>query len=409
MNKGLLTALTFAIILLSAVYVMLSFITHNIIVGSYKADAEASIEYYNNTVITLTFPEGSEQISLRDVATWSSEFNDAPFMLVLVKLPSQTITIEWNAEDVRNAVAAIYEEPIPSDLEFSQEGGWALTKERNSRAFDIEAVVDQILRADPITPITVDVTEYMKPSDYDYTELQEQYDSLRKYNDFVITYTDGTTLTGKDIFASFDDAFNPNFEEFDLSDLKSSLLASYDTSGGILDFTTTGGEIISVPYKTFGKKLNWDEEKKIIQNAMTTGESLINRTPSITGYDSFSSSYVEISIEDQHVWHYVDGKLCCDTDCVTGTKNRHDTPTGMYYVSERISGKYLTGDDYKTWVDQWMRLTNSGIGLHDAYWRNKFGGNVFVNNGSHGCINLPPAYAKNLFSELTNGYPVIIY
>lgn len=194
-----------------------------------------------------------------------------------------------------------------------------------------------------------------------------------------------------------------------MSWIKDSLLSSYDTSGTILDFTTTGGEELRVPYVTFGKRLDWDREEKVLHDAILTGESLINRTPALLGYDSFSNSYVEVSIEDQHVWHYVDSELCCETDCVTGTKNRHDTPTGVYYVSERIPGKYLTGEDYKTWVNQWMRLTNSGIGLHDAYWRNKFGGEIYMSNGSHGCINLPPTYAKNLFSELTNGYPVIIY
>ena len=99
-----------------------------------------------------------------------------------------------------------------------------------------------------------------------------------------------------------------------------------------------------------------------------------------------------------------------DTDCVTGDAHlSRDTPKGVYYISECIDGKYLIGDDYKTWVNKWMRLTNTGIGLHDAYWRSAFGGSIYKTNGSHGCINLPAKFASNLFKKAYRGMPVIIY
>lgn len=409
MYKEYVWHLLLCIFVLAVFYTVLSFIAHDRIVYAFEELDAQRRKYYADATVTLEFPQGDEHLPMEGLINYTCEFTDAPFILVLFKIPSQKITVEWNDEAVTKAVSAIYREPIPSELQFTHEGGWQLSKEQNYRSFDIDSVVSKILNADLMEKVTIDVTRYMETADYNYDELKGQYDFLRRYNDFIVTYTDGTTLTGKDIFASFEDPFNPDFTTYDLSWIKDSLLSSYDTSGTILDFTTTGGEELRVPYVTFGKRLDWDREEKVLHDAILTGESLINRTPALLGYDSFSNSYVEVSIEDQHVWHYVDSELCCEPDCVTGTKNRHDTPTGVYYVSERIPGKYLTGEDYKTWVNQWMRLTNSGIGLHDAYWRNKFGGEIYMSNGSHGCINLPPTYAKNLFSELTNGYPVIIY
>ena len=46
---------------------------------------------------------------------------------------------------------------------------------------------------------------------------------------------------------------------------------------------------------------------------------------------------------------------------------------------------------------RWMRLTNSGIGLHDATWRGRFGGAIYERDGSHGCINLPKTFAYELY------------
>ena len=99
-----------------------------------------------------------------------------------------------------------------------------------------------------------------------------------------------------------------------------------------------------------------------------------------------------------------------ETDIVTGDTTKHrDTPTGCYFISEHINGKYLIGENYKTWVNKWMRLTNQGIGLHDAKWQPRFGGNRYKGHGSHGCINLPPEFASDLFDTVSTGWLVVIY
>ena len=56
-----------------------------------------------------------------------------------------------------------------------------------------------------------------------------------------------------------------------------------------------------------------------------------------------------------------------------------------------------------------MRMTNSGIGLHDADWRSSFGGKIYTYNGSHGCINLPPDFAYELYDRIERKICVIIY
>lgn len=49
------------------------------------------------------------------------------------------------------------------------------------------------------------------------------------------------------------------------------------------------------------------------------------------------------------------------------------------------------------------------VGFHDADWRNEFGQEIYKTSGSHGCINMPPEKAEELYQILQVGTPVIAY
>ena len=68
----------------------------------------------------------------------------------------------------------------------------------------------------------------------------------------------------------------------------------------------------------------------------------------------------------------------------------------------------LKGEDYESKVTYWMPF-NGGIGFHDATWRGSFGGDIYVWGGSHGCVNMPYYNAEELFYEVEEGMPVIVY
>ncbi|MBR4020246.1 MAG: L,D-transpeptidase, partial [Firmicutes bacterium] len=48
-------------------------------------------------------------------------------------------------------------------------------------------------------------------------------------------------------------------------------------------------------------------------------------------------------------------------------------------------------------------------GLHDADWRSDFGGSIYYSGGSHGCVNMPPASAAQLYGYVSSGTPVIVF
>ena len=120
-------------------------------------------------------------------------------------------------------------------------------------------------------------------------------------------------------------------------------------------------------------------------------------------------TYVEVSLSDQHMWYIVDGDVYLESDCVTGNYGSADTPKGYFTVNAKISPCTLKGDDYTSYVTYWMPFIGGGWGLHDADWRSSFGGNIYKGNGSHGCVNLPPKVAKELYAVIEVGTPVIVY
>ena len=127
------------------------------------------------------------------------------------------------------------------------------------------------------------------------------------------------------------------------------------------------------------------------------------------GKDDIGDTYVELNLTAQHLFFYKEGKLILDTDFVSGNlAKNYGTPTGTYPVQYKDTDAILTGEDYATPVKYWMPF-NRHIGFHDASWRTEFGKEIYLTNGSHGCINMPPDAAKIMFQNIQRGVAVVVY
>lgn len=182
----------------------------------------------------------------------------------------------------------------------------------------------------------------------------------------------------------------------------------------VIEFNATDAGIVSVSIPKRNRIcVNSKKELEKLTSELKTGET-INRSP-IYSNDLSLQSYVEIDISRQKVWMYHNGECILETDCVTGTKGKYDTPTGLFYLTYKIEDDYLEGYkpngelDYRSFVNYWMPF-NGGIGLHDASWRyGKFGGTIYKTNGSHGCVNLPLEAAKIIYTYIDGSMPIIVY
>ena len=113
------------------------------------------------------------------------------------------------------------------------------------------------------------------------------------------------------------------------------------------------------------------------------------------------------------MWYYINGALFIESDVVTGDATLgRDTATGVFPLAFKESPATLRGGEgknkYTTKVQYWMPFYE-GQGLHDAWWKTVFGGNEYMGNGSHGCVNLPSSVAEAVYHNIEPGTAIIIY
>lgn len=118
-------------------------------------------------------------------------------------------------------------------------------------------------------------------------------------------------------------------------------------------------------------------------------------------------TFVEVDISEQNLYLYVDDELSLSADVVTGKKNTYDTRLGCHPIYSKETSRYLTGEDYKVYVDYWMPF-DKGQGLHDASWRKDFSDDAYV-SGSHGCVNMKYADAKRVYNNVKVGTLVLVH
>lgn len=188
----------------------------------------------------------------------------------------------------------------------------------------------------------------------------------------------------------------------------------YDTYGKHRKFTTALGETITVLNGGYGWKTDREKETQellalIKEGAVTKKEPVYLVKAAQKGTDDIGSSYVEIDLSNQHLYMHWKGEIVLETDFVSGDmSNGNTTPGGLYRLTYKTTNAVLRGRDYVTPVSYWMPF-NGNIGMHDATWRSEFGGDIFMTNGSHGCINLPLDKAQAIYGYVSTGFPIICY
>lgn len=192
------------------------------------------------------------------------------------------------------------------------------------------------------------------------------------------------------------------------------LADKYDTVGATRKFATTYGSVIEVTGGIYGNKIDREAETDYLKNAVRNRlveehEPEYSQKAFCQGTDDIGDTYIEVNMTDQHMFYYENGEIKIDTPVVTGNMNRHmDTPSGTNYVYFKQRNRTLHGDNYDTFVNYWMAV-NGHYGIHDATWRSKFGGQEYMANGSHGCINTPTEAVSKLYEMVEVGTPVIMY
>jgi len=121
----------------------------------------------------------------------------------------------------------------------------------------------------------------------------------------------------------------------------------------------------------------------------------------------YNGSYIDLNLTTQKVMIIRDGVKIFESDVVTGRPSM-PTPTGTFHIMNKLSPANLVGPTWNSWVQYWAQFTPSACGFHDAYWQSSFGlARWQAGYGSHGCVNLPLAKAKEFYGLVKVGDTVI--
>ena len=328
-------------------------------------------------------------------------------------------------EAVRN-LPCMKDQRTPVDATYSdytKENGYAFVPADYGTEVDAAKVKKAVSDAILVLDETVDLEQsdcYRKPAvGDDDKDLLDLIDTLNQYVGVTITYDfgddkevlDGTTIStwlseGTDEKVSID-------EEEVLAFVKT-LAKKYNTAYSPKELKTSYGTTVMVTGGFYGWRIDNSGEVEQILADLKAGKDVEREPVYLTtanshGEHDYGDSYVEINLTNQHLFLYKDGKLVVESDFVSGNLAKgHDTPTGAFGLTYKTMNAVLRGPDYETPVTYWMPF-NGDVGMHDATWRNKFGGSIYKTGGSHGCINLPASAAKKIYETIDKGYAVLVY
>lgn len=253
----------------------------------------------------------------------------------------------------------------------------------------------------------------------DDAALAEQFALLQPYSDMTVTYLfdDQTEVLNSDTIAewiSLDKGGKLTIDEDAAAEFIKGLAKKYNTAYMPKTLETSYGETVTIKGGFYGWQIDKAAELESLLEVIRDGKSVAREPVYLlraASHDEtdYGNTYVEINLTAQHLFYYKDGELLIESDFVSGNPARGNaTPPGAYAITYKERNATLKGQNYRTPVSYWMPF-NGNIGMHDSSWRSSFGGVIYQTNGSHGCINLPPAVAETIFENIEKGVPVLCY
>ena len=338
-----------------------------------------------------------------------------------------TPDITFDEEAFDEALAALScvqdgEEPEDARVELTADG-YELYPEQQGSKIKEDILKEQVRAAAEAMQPELALEEagcYEDPAvTSDSPEITELTAKLDKWLGTEVTYEFGpqTEVVDSSVVSGFIqlDGYDASIDEEAVKAWVAELADRRDTYKKARKFQSTLRGVITVSGGNYGWQIDQEAENAALLASIENGETIAKQPAwSREGKDwgennDIGDTYIEVDMGAQHMWAYKDGALLIDTDVVTGNISRnYGTPAIVAAIQYKDRNAVLRGDNYATPVKYWMPFYGN-YGIHDASWRREFGGTVYLTNGSHGCVNTPPAAMKVIFENMESGTPVVLY
>lgn len=416
--------------------------------GSVEADMKEKV---NDYVLTLKESDGTtEEIKGSDIGV-AYESSDEVTELMKKQNNWMWITSLWKKNEIETNIGVTYdenalEEKLQSLNCMSEDGKVASENAKpvfKDGKFEVQPEVvgtklnaekfsEQVAKAIDGFQTELDLKETECYDDPKYTsdskEVKEAVDTMNNYLKATVTYdfnphTEVVDAAKISEWLSVDDNMKVTFNEAAVGDYVMALADKYNTIGSTRTFTSGSGASVSVSGGSFGWQIDQESETaKLIENikngeTVTREPEYYSRGKTHEDGNDIGTTFAEVDLTNQVMYYVKDGQVAMKANVVTGNPNtNHGTPAGVHFILYKESPSVLRGDrqtsgeyEWETEVQYWMPFTSDGCGFHDATWQPTFGGDRYLTNGSHGCVNMSLDEASQLYNMIQTGDPVVVH
>ena len=397
---------------------------------------ELAITGRDGRTYTLTHEDiGLTYVDNGDVDALLAQYN--PYLWILYRYREDRLVAAMDTSyDTEQTLAAIqaldcFRDYIPmADAQvILGENGYEIQPEEPGTELDAEAAENAILDAidTGTTELTLADDLYIAPTVLaDDPDLVNRAEQLNRYLgvDITLDFGDDRIVTvGEEEIMDFVEEDETGTlvlnRELVFDFVKKKMAYQFDTFGLDRTFTTHSGQRISLTGGDYGWCLDRDATTDKLIAAIEEGysgelEPEWKYSAKHLGEDDMGGTYIEVSISEQMMYLYQDYQLLVETPVVTGNVTRgNGTPYGSAWAIDGMKREAVLGTietmGYASPVHYWMPF-NGNVGIHDADgWRSEYGGEIYLSNGSHGCVNTPEEACATIFDNVERGTAVVVY
>lgn len=410
--------------------------------GEARAALQEAADHYS---LTVEGPAGNETISDAGLALKIADASGIgrsmrrqhvllwPFAGFFPKNRDVPLVMEYNRDVLEEELDGLsmlreenMEEPVDAQLSESEDGSYAIVAEKEGTELAVKKAREEIRQAVEGGLPTVSLEECrilpgVRSDDPALTARAQEWNRFLRSAGLTFTVTDTAETFDKKMIASLltDDGEHVTLSRAKVEDLMAEWHEEYDTYGTSFEFKNYYGKTVSIePYGDYGWYMDQDGTADLVMEKIEAGDTGTYGAkyfyePPTTENRGLGGNYVEVNIDEQHLWVWKDGEVVVDTDVVTGLPVHGSiTYHGCYSIKSKdrdVTLGELDVQGYESPVEYWLPF-NGGEGIHDAPWREEyFGGKIWIENGSHGCVNVPSWAMGDIFSNVEVGEAVVVY
>ena len=252
------------------------------------------------------------------------------------------------------------EAPVDARIVYTKDKGYQIFPETEGTKLDRENVMDTIETAIRKRSTSVDLESCYEKPRIRSADLEEKYESIKKYENVIITYDFGDCTEQIDAKKIQDFLTDYMLDKKKIASYIYKLGKKYDTRGISREFLTYDDHKVQISGGDYGWVMDQEKETEALEELIKKGAVEVHKPAYIQNAQSRDSNdigytYLEIDKKNKQLICYVDGKPIVQTSGVFGALE-----SGCYMLKD-----IQEGDEFSLSFGQGMEIQSTSENIMD--------------------------------------------